>query len=274
MLAWQNDAGLASRAVSNHYQKDGLAMATDKHSSVPEGFKEIPGYNGRYFISQEGQVWSTFRNCILSQHLDSGKKYLQSLLMRPDRKAGLPRYIHKLVAFTWLENPPGEIGVKRGQYCINHKDGNKLNNCLSNLEWVKVEDNTKHAWQNGLNTQIGETSTSSVLSSVDVRNIRLRLINGEKPAHIAKEYGVNKQCVEKLRMYANWKHQDHDLVQLMMQVSNSTTLRAFYSLLLQGLVPSRTYERVEQKAPDNIVIEMREFRVSKLDYNAWWHYSI
>ena len=68
-------------------------MANDKHSSVPEGFKEIPGYDGRYFINQEGHVWSTFCHRVLSQHLNSSKKYLQSLLMRPDRKAGLPRQI-------------------------------------------------------------------------------------------------------------------------------------------------------------------------------------
>ena len=249
-------------------------MATSKHSSVPTGFKEIPGYDGRYFISQEGQVWSTLTCRILSQHLDSSKNYPQSLLTHPARRTGVPRHIHKLVAFTWLGNPPGETGTKRGQYCINHKDGNKLNNCADNLEWIKVEDNTKHAWQNGFNTQIGETSTSSVLSSAVVRNIRIRLINGEKPSHIARQYGVHKNCIEKLRMYANWKHQDHDLVVPMMLVSNSVTLRAFYNTLLDGMAPSRAYERVEQKVPNGVAIEMVEFRKKKPDYNSWWHYSI
>lgn len=249
-------------------------MATSNHSSVPEGFKEIPGYDGRYFINQEGHVWSTLSNKVLSQHLDSAKNYLQSLLMQSNRKAGIPRYIHKLVALTWFENPPGELGAKRGQYCINHKDGNKLNNCANNLEWVRVEDNIRHAWQNGLNTQIGETSTSSVLSSAIVRDIRLRLINGEKPAHIAKEYGVGKNCVEKLRMYANWKHQDHDLVLPMMQVSNSATLTAFCDSLFQGITPSKAYEKVEQQVPCAVVIEMKKFKAAKLGYNSWWHYSI
>jgi hypothetical protein len=145
---------------------------------------------------------------------------------------------------------------------------------MDNLEWVKLEDNTRHAWQNGLNTQIGETSTSSVFSSANVRDIRIRLINGEKPARIAKEYGVGKNCVEKLRMYSNWKHQDHDLVLPMMEVSNSTTLKAFYDLLLQGLVQSKAYERVEQQVPNGVVIEMREFRTARVDYNSWWHYYI
>jgi hypothetical protein len=60
----------------------------------------------------------------------------------------------------------------------------------------------------------------------------------------------------------------------MMAISNSTTLKAFYDLLLQDLVPSKAYERVEQQVPNGVVIEMRNFRVSRVDYNSWWHYSI
>jgi hypothetical protein len=249
-------------------------MATEKHSSVPEGFKEIPGYDGRYFINQEGQIWSTVRNRLLTQHLDAQKKYLTVLIGKFKGDRAMPKAIHRLMGLTWMGDPPGPIGTARGNYCINHKDGNKLNNHLSNLEWVTVEDNARHAWRNGLNTQVGETSTSSVFSSSTVRDIRIRLISGEKPIHIAKEYGVGKNCIEKLRMYMNWKHQDHDLVEPMMKVSNSTTLRAFYDSLMQGLVPSRAYERVEQRAPESVVIEMKKFKTNKLDYNSWWHYSI
>jgi hypothetical protein len=60
----------------------------------------------------------------------------------------------------------------------------------------------------------------------------------------------------------------------MMETSNSTTLKAFYDLLLQDLVPSKTYERVEQQVPNGVVIKMREFRAARVDYNSWWHYSI
>jgi len=258
-------------------------MAEYKHSSVPAGFKEIPGYDGRYFINEKGEVWSAFKNRVLTQHLDSCKRYLQSLLMIPGRKAGMPRSIHKLMGITWLEKPSGEIGAKRGQYCINHKDGNKLNNHADNLEWIKCEDNTKHAWQNGLNTQIGDTSTSSILTSEEVRSIRMRLINGEKPGRIAKERGVSKNCIEKLRMYANWKHQDHDLVEEMLCVSDSQTLSVFYQSLKCGDLTAAPYKEVDQIVPSGIVVEMRKFREQaktnkqekeKKDYSSWWYYCI
>jgi hypothetical protein len=249
-------------------------MATGNHSSVPEGFKEIPGFDGKYFINQEGQVWSTYRNRILSQHLDATKRYLQSLMMMPGRKTGIPRYIHKLVAIAWLGNAPGEVGCRRGQWCVNHKDGNKLNNHASNLEWVTVEDNAKHAWRNGLNTQVGETSTSSTLTSAKVREIRLRLVQGEPAVRIAKDYGVGKNCIDKLRMYVNWKHQDHDLVVPMMKISNSVNLKAFYETLLANQVPAVAHQEVEQVAPNSVVADLATHRACKRDYHGWWHYSI
>jgi hypothetical protein len=248
-------------------------MASSNHSSVPAGFKEVPGYDGKYFIDEQGRVWSCFKNRILTQHLDSPKNYLQSLMMMPGKKSGMPRYIHKLVAYAWLDSPPGDIGRKRGQYCVNHKDGNKLNNHVSNLEWITCDDNTRHAWQNGLNTQIGETSTSSKLSSNQVRTIRLRLINGEAAHRIAKEYNVSKNCIEKLRMYCNWKHQDRDLIGPMMDISNSITLKKFHESLQMGVIPASAYEEVEQIAPDGVVIEMKEFK-EKRELFGHWYYQI
>lgn len=248
-------------------------MATSNHSNVPTGFREVPGYDGKYFIDEQGRVWSCFKNCILTQHLDSPKNYLQSLMMMPGRKSGMPRYIHKLVACVWLDSPPGNIGRKRGQYCVNHKDGNKLNNHVSNLEWITCDDNTRHAWQNGLNTQIGETSTSSKLLSNQVRIIRLRLIDGETAHSIAKEYNVSKNCIEKLRMYCNWKHQDRDLIGPMMDISNSITLKKFYESLRMGVIPAPAYKEVEQIAPDGVVTEIKEFK-KKREFFGHWYYQI
>jgi hypothetical protein len=50
-------------------------MATGNHSSVPEGFKEVPGYSGCYFINQQGDVWSTCSNKILRTYTDVAYAY-------------------------------------------------------------------------------------------------------------------------------------------------------------------------------------------------------
>lgn len=51
--------------------------------------------------------------------------------------------VHRLVALTYIPNP-------NNKPCINHKDGNKLNNHISNLEWVTVQENNAHAVKTGL----------------------------------------------------------------------------------------------------------------------------
>lgn len=52
-------------------------------------------------------------------------------------------YIHRLIAFSFLENP-------ENKEFVNHKDGNKLNNILENLEWMTCLENNIHAIQSGL----------------------------------------------------------------------------------------------------------------------------
>jgi len=200
-------------------------MATNKHSSVPAGFKEIPGYDERYFINKKGEVWSTFRNRVLTQHLDAQKRYLQSLMMVPGRTKGIPKYIHKLVAITWIGEAPGPVGTKRGYYCINHKDGNKLNNHANNLEWVTNEENLSHAWRTGLRDDfIGENAKHSVFTSEDVRTIRLRILDGEKVKDIAQEYNVNVAVIKNIQKFYSWKRQDWDLIEPMMQICRSKWL--------------------------------------------------
>ncbi len=56
---------------------------------------------------------------------------------------GIREFIHRLVANTFVENPEGKTEV-------NHKDGNRENNCADNLEWVTRAENMKHASENNL----------------------------------------------------------------------------------------------------------------------------
>lgn len=200
-------------------------MATGNHSGVPEGFKEIPGYAGKYFINEQGQVWSCFKNRILTQHLDAKKKYLQSLMMVPGRKTGIPRYIHKLVAITWLGEAPGPTGSKSNEYGLNHKDGNRLNNCVDNLEWVTNAENLSHAWHTGLrNDFIGENAHNSIFTKEQVREIRLRLIDGEKVKAIASEFNASIGIIKSIQKFYSWKRQDWDLIDDMMKVCSSKWL--------------------------------------------------
>ena len=86
------------------------------------------------------------------------------------------KLIHRLVAETYLPNPNNLPEV-------DHKDTNKLNNDISNLEWVTTEENKRRARLNGL-IRKGESHGKSKLTKTDVEYIR----NNYIPRH--KEYGT------------------------------------------------------------------------------------
>lgn len=112
---------------------------------MEEIYKDIPEYENLYKISNYGNIISlnynhTNKAKILKQNINSSNYYKITL-----SKNGIRRnyYVHELVAKVFIEN-------KENKKCINHIDGNKLNNNVSNLEWVTYKENTIHACKNNL----------------------------------------------------------------------------------------------------------------------------
>ena len=113
---------------------------------MEEIWKDIPNYEGLYQVSSLGNVKSIRQNKILKPSLTGKKEYYGvSLCVNGKPK----RYmIHKLVADTFLDNP-------ENLPLINHKDENKLNNCLSNLEYCSHSYNVRYS-RNNLKKPIGQ----------------------------------------------------------------------------------------------------------------------
>ena len=96
--------------------------------------KDIKGYEGLYAITTEGDVWSYKKKMFLVPW-DNGEGYLRvSLCKDRERKIYL---IHRLVAEAYIPNPDNLPQV-------NHKDENKANNCLQNLEWCDAKYNSNY----------------------------------------------------------------------------------------------------------------------------------
>lgn len=118
---------------------------------VKEIWKDIPGYEGLYQASNLGKIkslkkekWNRFTYIssperILSQSNSRG--YSIVILTKGKKRKTIGT--HRLVAQTFIPNPNNYPQV-------NHKDGNKQNNNVTNLEWCTASYNIKHAFDNGL----------------------------------------------------------------------------------------------------------------------------
>ena len=90
-----------------------------------------------YFITEDGKLFN--KNKQLKTY--SGERY-EKAVIKINGKSTM-KYIHRLVAEAFIPNPENKPEV-------NHKNGNKLDNRVDNLEWNTYSENRKHAYKNGL----------------------------------------------------------------------------------------------------------------------------
>lgn len=124
---------------------------------ISERWADIVGYEGRYRVSSAGNVLSVghsivdsagrmrfFPDKIITPCYGRNPRhaYAHINLNKPDGTQQRVR-IHRLVAEAFIPNPEGLPQV-------NHKDGNKANNNVENLEWCSIRDNLLHSFRTGL----------------------------------------------------------------------------------------------------------------------------
>lgn len=107
---------------------------------------KINNENTTFYISDTGKLFNQKTNNWLKGSVKGG--YLIYELRWKNKK--YPKLAHKLVAESFLENPENKP-------VVNHKDGNKLNNIVQNLEWNTVSENNIHAYETGLKEKTNGT---------------------------------------------------------------------------------------------------------------------
>jgi len=104
-------------------------------------WKDIAGYEGLYKINSSGQIRSICSGQ-LRKDVQSGRGY-RAIELSDCFHNKKRFYVHRLVAVTFIGNPP------KKDYVVNHKNLNKWDNRVENLEWTTIKENMQHAYING-----------------------------------------------------------------------------------------------------------------------------
>lgn len=109
-----------------------------------EEWKDIPDYEGKYQVSNMGRVKSLNyarrkQVKVLRPGIEKTRGYLSVTLLKDGKQKTKP--VHRLVAIAFIPNPNDLPQV-------NHKDENKLNNCVDNLEWCNAKYNCNYGHRN------------------------------------------------------------------------------------------------------------------------------
>ena len=152
-----------------------------------EEWKDIPGYEGLYEVSNMGNVRNVRRNKLLRLS-KTNNRYIRVSLCKNGIKTGLT--VHRLVAEAFIPNPDNLPEV-------NHKDEDKSNNSVENLEWCDAKYNIHYG------------TRSDKVKKTQIKNGYWFGLDRKEYRNIYKQYiGVKRrrECdIEKLKKYEEYR---------------------------------------------------------------------
>jgi hypothetical protein len=173
-------------------------------------WRAVKDYEGLYEVSNTGLVKA------LEKRVDRGKchrtwlahykaynKDANGYFRVSLSKSGVNKThkVHRLVATAFIPNPDNLP-------CVNHIDGDKTNNKISNLEWCTHSENLKHACTMGLKSNAGENNSQSKLTQADVNYIRSVYKPRDKEystVALSKKFGVHRKTISRITTGQYWR---------------------------------------------------------------------
>lgn len=105
--------------------------------------REINGYRGKYIIRSNGDIYNNYTGTKMKPRLIQGYPHVGLRVFDGERSIQKLFKVHRLVAEYFIPNP-------NNYEIVNHKDGDKTNPDVNNLEWVTYQENNNHAIRTGL----------------------------------------------------------------------------------------------------------------------------
>ena len=161
--------------------------------------KAIPGLVG-YFATEDGEIYSERKNRKIIR-MSPEVTRLGYLRFGYGNKPRRRMLVHTAVALAFLTRPDWATE-------INHKDGNKANNHVCNLEWSTRSKNVKHAFDSGLiNALRGSAIHNAKLTETQAREIKRQLAGDTSRgilARLGRQYGATKEAIGYIKSGRNW----------------------------------------------------------------------
>lgn len=166
--------------------------------------KQIP-FAKNYYVTETGDIYSSFSGNLKKMSPVMMSYGYWRIKIKIDSGESKSFLVHRLMALTFLGQPACP------KMEVNHINGIKTDNRLSNLEWVTRSRNMKHAFELGLNCSKGENNGRHVLSETQVLEIYNRLLDGERNKKLADEYGVERTTIHGIKNRTSWTELTKDL---------------------------------------------------------------
>lgn len=163
-----------------------------------KAISRIEGYPNKYILTSTGVILIRRMGKIqpISSQVTNSGYELVHLCKDGIRKAYT---MHRLVAKTFIPNP-------YNKETVNHKDGNKLNNDIDNLEWNTLKENINHADFTGLVCKKGQKNGGSKLTDKKVIAIKKMILEGFTNLFISKKFKVDPSTISVIRHGKTWSH--------------------------------------------------------------------
>lgn len=163
------------------------------------GWEAVKGFEAYYQVSPLGFVYSIRNKRLISPYIRPSDGYIQ--IEFNVNGVASKHLVHRLVAEAYIPNPDNLP-------CVNHKDGNKWNNQVSNLEWCTYSENMEHASKNNLLKTKGVNNPASKLTEETVRYIKSVYRKGDREfgsSALGKRFGVDHKVIWSIVNGKTWR---------------------------------------------------------------------